>query len=61
MTHGMDLVFFKKKFGVDFIETFKEIIIALEKDNYIEVTESHCALTRRGRAFLDSITSMFIT
>jgi oxygen-independent coproporphyrinogen-3 oxidase len=61
MTRGIDLAFFKKKFGVDFIETFKEVTSALEKENYIEVTKSHCALTRQGRAFLDSITSMFIT
>ena len=60
MTRGIDLVFFKKKFGVDFLETFKEVTTALEKDNYIEVTKSHCALTRQGRAFQDSITSMFI-
>jgi oxygen-independent coproporphyrinogen-3 oxidase len=61
MTRGIDLAFFKKKFGVDFIEKYKEVTSALEKDNYIEVTKSHCALTRQGRAFLDSITSMFIT
>ena len=61
MTRGIDLVFFKKKFGVDFIETFKEVTSALEKDNYLQITNSHCAVTRQGRAFLDSITSMFIT
>jgi oxygen-independent coproporphyrinogen-3 oxidase len=61
MTRGIDLAFFKKKFGVDFLETFKEATSALEKDNYLQVTKSHCALTRQGRAFLDSITSMFVT
>ncbi len=61
MTRGIDLAFFKKKFGVDFMETFKEVTTALEKDNYLQVTKSHCTLTRQGRAFLDSITSMFIT
>jgi coproporphyrinogen III oxidase-like Fe-S oxidoreductase len=61
MTRGIDLAFFKKKFGVDFVETFKEVISLLEKDNYLEVTKSRCALTRQGRAFLDSITSMFIS
>ena len=61
MTRGIDLVFFKKKFGVDFTETFKEVISVLEMDNYIEITKSRCALTRKGRAFLDSITSLFIT
>jgi oxygen-independent coproporphyrinogen-3 oxidase len=61
MTRGIDLAFFKKKFGIDFRETFKEVTIALEKDNYLQVTKSHCTLTRQGRAFIDSITSMFIT
>jgi oxygen-independent coproporphyrinogen-3 oxidase len=61
MTRGIDLVFFKKKFGVDFTETFKDVLSVLEKDNYIEITKSHCALTRQGRAFLDSIASLFIT
>ena len=61
MTRGIDLAYFNKKFRVDFMETFKEVTTALTKDNYIEITKSHCALTRQGRAFLDSITSMFIT
>jgi oxygen-independent coproporphyrinogen-3 oxidase len=61
MTQGIDLAFFKKKFGVDFMEAFKDLTADLEKSNYIEVSRSHCALTRQGRAFLDSIASMFIT
>jgi oxygen-independent coproporphyrinogen-3 oxidase len=61
MTRGIDLALFKKQFGVDFIEAFKEVTSALEKDNYLQITNSHCAVTRQGRAFLDSITSMFIT
>ena len=61
MTRGIDLASFKKKFGVDFIEAFKEKTTDLQKDNYLEVTKSHCALTRKGRAFLDSITARFIS
>jgi oxygen-independent coproporphyrinogen-3 oxidase len=61
MTRGIDLAFFKEKFGVDFIEEFKELTSALEKDNHLQITNSHCAVTRQGRAFLDSVTSMFIT
>ncbi|MGD9044440.1 MAG: radical SAM family heme chaperone HemW [Desulfobacterales bacterium] len=60
MTSGIDLRFFKNKFGVGFIETHKEVVAELEKDNYIEATKSHCALTRKGRAYLDSITSMLL-
>ena len=61
MTRGIDLVGFKEKFRIDFIKTFKEIISDLEKRNYIKVIKNHCALTQQGRAFLDSITSMFIS
>jgi oxygen-independent coproporphyrinogen-3 oxidase len=61
MTRGIDLVWFREKFGIDFVETFKEIIPDLERRDYIEVVKNHCALTRQGRAFLDSITSMFVT
>lgn len=61
MTIGIDSVGFKEKFGINFFEKFKEIISDLEKRNYIKVIKNHCALTQQGRAFLDSITSMFIT
>ncbi len=61
MTTGIDLVWFREKFGIDFVETFNEVISDLGRRNYIEVVKNHCALTRQGRAFLDSITSMFVT
>ena len=60
MTAGIDLVGFKAKYGIDFMETFKGEISDLEERNYIELKNSRCALTRRGRALLDSITSMFV-
>ena len=61
MTAGIDLVGFKAKYGIDFIKAFKAVITDLEKRNYVEVKNSRCALTKRGRAFLDSITTMFVT
>ena len=61
MTAGIDLVGFKAKFGIDFIKTFKEVITDLTERNYIAVKDNRCAVTRRGRAYLDSITSMFVT
>jgi oxygen-independent coproporphyrinogen-3 oxidase len=60
MTAGIDLVGFKAKYGIDFIKAFKAVITDLEERNYIEVNNSRCALTRRGRIFLDSITTMFV-
>ncbi|MGD8304485.1 MAG: radical SAM family heme chaperone HemW [Desulfobacterales bacterium] len=60
MTPGIDLIWFKKKFGIDFLETYNEIISDLEKSNYIEVVNDHCALTRRERVYLDSIAAMFV-
>jgi oxygen-independent coproporphyrinogen-3 oxidase len=61
MTDGIDLGGFKEKFGINFIETYKEILSDLEKRDYIEVDQHNCALTRQGRIFLDSITQMFVS
>jgi len=61
MTAGIDPVGFKAKYGIDFMKTFKTLITELTDRNYIEVKNSRCALTRRGRVYLDSITSMFVT
>jgi oxygen-independent coproporphyrinogen-3 oxidase len=60
MTGGIDLAAFKKKFRIDFIDAFKELISDLKKSNYIAVSKGHCALTRQARAFLDRISSMFV-
>jgi oxygen-independent coproporphyrinogen-3 oxidase len=60
MTRGIDLAGFKKKFRIDFIDAFKELTSDLKKRNYIAVANDHCALTRQARAFLDSISAMFV-
>jgi oxygen-independent coproporphyrinogen-3 oxidase len=61
MTPGIDLIRFQQKFGIDFIETYKDVISDLEKRNYIITDASHAALTPQGRVFLDSIAEMFVT
>ena len=61
ITAGIDLAGFKAKFGIDFIKTFKEVITDLTERNYIALKNNRCALTRPGRAYLDNITSMFVT
>jgi oxygen-independent coproporphyrinogen-3 oxidase len=60
MTQGIDLVWFKQKFGIDFSQTFKDSVSDLTKRNYLKVDASYAALTRQGRAFLDGITSMLV-
>jgi oxygen-independent coproporphyrinogen-3 oxidase len=60
MTRGIDLAGFKKKFRIDFIAAFKELTSDLKKMNYMTVGKNHCGLSRQGRAFLDSIASMFV-
>jgi len=60
MTRGIDLAGFRKKFQIDFMDTFKELTVDLKNRNYITVSKDHCALTRQGRAFLDSISAMFV-
>jgi oxygen-independent coproporphyrinogen-3 oxidase len=61
MTAGIDLIGFSAKYGIDFIKTFEDVITDLAERNYIVVQNNRCALTRRGRVYLDSITSMFAT
>jgi len=60
MTQGIDLTWFRQKFGIDFAEIFKDLIADLEKKEYIKVSATHAALTRQGKAFLDSIAAMFV-
>lgn len=60
MTRGIDLAAFKKKFQIDFVDAYKELIPDLIKRNYITVGKDYCALTRQGRAFLDGISAMFV-
>lgn len=60
MTQGIDLTWFRQKFGIDFSERFKDLIADLEKKEYIEVSAKHAALTRQGKVFLDSIAAMFV-
>jgi oxygen-independent coproporphyrinogen-3 oxidase len=60
-TAGIDLIGFGEKFGIDFVKAFKEVISDLAEQNYLEVKNSRCALTRQARAFLDSIASMFVS
>ena len=56
---GIDLTEFKQRFAVDFLHTFDSLIIDLKKDGLLRLPQNHCALTRKGLAYLDSVVSMF--
>jgi oxygen-independent coproporphyrinogen-3 oxidase len=58
-TRGIDLDMFKAKFDISFSQTFDKTIAELETRSMIKLRERHCALTRTGLPFLDSIASMF--
>ena len=58
-TKGIDLAGLQQKFGIDFLRHFAETIADFEKEGFLRVTETHCALTVRGMALLDSITIAF--
>lgn len=60
MTQGIDTVWFKQKFGINFVEAFKGVIADLEKRNYVKAGSTHIALTQEGMALLDSIASLFV-
>ena len=61
MTDGIDTDSFKEKFGIDFIETYKEIVSDFERRGYLNFDKRNCSLTRQGKAFLDSIANMFVS
>jgi oxygen-independent coproporphyrinogen-3 oxidase len=56
---GIDINAFDQKFGLDFLQTFKEIIVSFENEGMLQKEQNRIALSRRGMAYLDSITSMF--
>jgi oxygen-independent coproporphyrinogen-3 oxidase len=61
MTQGIDLIWLKQEFGIDFLRTFKDVVADLVAKNYMKADAFHAALTKQGRAFLDSIAAMFVT
>lgn len=56
---GIDLAVFKQKFGLDFLQVFKETISELENEGLLQRQPDRIALSRKGLAFLDSVVSMF--
>ena len=58
-TRGIELDAFGKRFGINFLNSFEAKIADFEKDDLLKLTQTHCVLTRKGMALLDSITAMF--
>ncbi len=54
-TRGIDLIGFEKMFELNFIKTYEGKIVDLEKDGLLKLTNTDCALTPKGMAYLDSI------
>jgi oxygen-independent coproporphyrinogen-3 oxidase len=60
-SEGIDLGVFNTKFDIDFIDFFGSTIDQLKMRDMIQMSENHCALTRNGLLFIDSIAAMFIS
>jgi oxygen-independent coproporphyrinogen-3 oxidase len=58
-TKGIDLAGLKDKFGIDFLKHFDQEIAEFEKEGFLKVTKTRCALTVQGMALFDSITAAF--
>jgi oxygen-independent coproporphyrinogen-3 oxidase len=58
-TRGINLAEFKSRLGFSFVKTFGETISDLEIDDLLKVSKTHCALSVKGMALLDSITAAF--
>ncbi|MBC2694003.1 MAG: radical SAM family heme chaperone HemW [Desulfobacteraceae bacterium] len=61
-TDGIDIDAINKNLGINFHQMFAEKIKQLEEDGYILRIQSgtHCALSRKGMLFLDSIAPMLM-
>jgi oxygen-independent coproporphyrinogen-3 oxidase len=58
-TRGIDLDEFEQMFEMSFTNIFGRKITDLAKDDFIILSPTHCALTPRGMAYLDSIAAVF--
>ena len=54
---GIDVMGFKRRFGVDFIEVFGAAVSDLASQGLLRLTAERCAATRRGMLYLDSVTA----
>jgi oxygen-independent coproporphyrinogen III oxidase len=54
---GIDVMRFKRRFGVDFIEVFGAAAADLTSQGLLRLTAERCAATRRGMLFLDTVTA----
>ncbi|MBT9438330.1 MAG: radical SAM family heme chaperone HemW [Desulfobacterales bacterium] len=61
-TDGIDIDAIDENLGINFRQIFAEKIKQLEEDGYILPIQpkNHCALSRKGMLFLDSIAPMFM-
>ena len=61
-TDGIDIDAINENLGINFRQMFAEKIKQLEEDGYILPIQpkNHCALSRKGMLFLDSIAPMFM-
>jgi putative oxygen-independent coproporphyrinogen III oxidase len=61
-TDGIDIDAIDENLGINFRQIFTEKIKQLEEDGYILPIQpkNHCALSRKGMVFLDSIAPMFM-
>ena len=57
-TRGIDLNRFEEMFEISFLRALEDKIAELVKDGFIRLSNTHCALTPRGMAYLDSIAAM---
>ena len=55
---GIDLDRFEKMFAINFPKVWEAKVAELKKDQLLKLTNTHCALTPKGMAYLDSIAAM---
>jgi len=57
---GICLDSFETRFGVDFEAKFREVLARYQAEGFLMANDDHCALTRQGLLYADSIAAAFI-
>lgn len=58
---GVRLAEFKKRYGIDVIETYDSVVSEFARDGLVERTDDTLRLTRRGRFLANDVCGAFVT
>lgn len=60
LTKGLDLVEYKRLFGIDLLGKFAEDLKNLKEAELIEISENHLKLTKKGMVYSNEVFAVFV-